>query len=127
MARYICKKQTGPDAQEDHYYTVDPTTGEVFYVTPPYVTMSRRPRGLGAEWFDKYKTDVFPHDSVVLQARHFRPPKYYDNMLKPEELETIKNKRREAIEQNQDNYTEQNLKRKYELQQRRYQRLKRTI
>lgn len=102
-------------------------TGEVFYITPPYVTMSRRPHGLGYGWFEKFKSDVYPHDDVVIQARHFRPPTYYDNLLDAEELETVKNKRRKAIEEHPENYTEKNLERKHQLQKRRAERLRRTL
>jgi len=48
---------------------------------PEYITMSRRP-GLGKSWFDKYWRDVYPKDQVTLAGKTFRPPKYYDKLLR---------------------------------------------
>ncbi|MEK9780954.1 MAG: replication initiation protein [Gammaproteobacteria bacterium] len=89
VARYIMKKQKGKNA-ETHYH--NPTTGEV--INPEYCTMSRKP-GIGYEWFEKYKTDVYPNDYCIINGKKIRPPRYYDNLLSEEELEEIKNKRKE--------------------------------
>jgi hypothetical protein len=89
VARYIMKKQKGKNA-ETHYH--NPTTGEV--INPEYCTMSRKP-GIGYEWFEKYKTDVYPNDFCIINGKKIRPPRYYDNLLSEEELEEIKNKRKE--------------------------------
>lgn len=89
VARYIMKKQKGKNA-ETHYY--NSTTGEV--INPEYCTMSRKP-GIGYEWFKKYKTDVYPGDYCIINGKKIRPPRYYDNLLSEEELEEIKNKRKE--------------------------------
>lgn len=43
---------------------------------PEYGTMSRNP-GIGAGWVDKYSSEVFPSDSVVVRGKLFRPPRYY--------------------------------------------------
>jgi hypothetical protein len=67
VARYIMKKVTGEKAAE-HY------CGR----KPEYTTMSRRP-GIGKEWFEKFKDDVFPHDYVVVNGKKVRPPKFYDS------------------------------------------------
>lgn len=40
--------------------------------------MSRMP-GLGATYFDKYKTEIYAHDSIVINGAETRPPRYYDN------------------------------------------------
>lgn len=42
--------------------------------------MSLKP-GIGATWFEKYHTDVFPHDHVVVRGKECRPPRFYDQML----------------------------------------------
>ena len=89
VARYIMKKQKGKNA-ETHYH--NPTTGEV--INPEYCTMSRKP-GIGYDWFEKYKTDVYPNDYCIINGKKIRPPRYYDNLLSEEELEKIKNKRKE--------------------------------
>jgi hypothetical protein len=95
VARYITKKQTGQDS-EKHYIVVDEETGElVGYRKPEYITMSRRP-GIGKEWFDKFKTDVYPSDSIHVNGKKFRPPKYYDKLFQdsnPYEFDEIKEKR----------------------------------
>ena len=76
VARYIMKKQLGDNA-EQAYQRVDRATGEVFQVKAPYTTMSRRP-GIGASWLERYRSDVFPSDEVIVAGRSTRPPRYYD-------------------------------------------------
>lgn len=41
--------------------------------------MSLKP-GIGAHWFLKYHSDVYPRDEVILRGRSLRPPKYYDKL-----------------------------------------------
>lgn len=79
VAGYCLKKVNG-EAAEKEYRRVDLETGEVFDVTPEYVTMSRRP-GIGATWFEKYKSDVFPRDEVILAGRQLPVPPFYDRRL----------------------------------------------
>lgn len=69
VARYIMKKVTG-DLAVEHY------GGRV----PEFAHMSLKP-GIGARWFDKYVSDVFPGDYVVVNGMKVRPPKYYDKRL----------------------------------------------
>lgn len=85
VARYICKKVTGPGAKAA-YERVDVTTGELFQLEPEYVTMSRRP-GIGAGWFEKFKSDVFPSDEVVVRGKVAKPPRYYDLAFEREDPE----------------------------------------
>ncbi|QXP07883.1 MAG: replication initiator protein [Arizlama microvirus] len=80
VARYIMKKVTG-SAAEHHYCVGHTEYGELLYKKPEYVTMSRRP-GIGSSWFQKYHTDVYPDDFVVIRNDlKTRPPKYYDKLL----------------------------------------------
>ena len=65
---------------QERYNRVDPLTGEEIEVAPEYVTMSRRP-GLGHGWFQKFWTDVYPTDYVVLSGRKMPAPRYYDKLL----------------------------------------------
>ena len=58
---------------------------------PEYCTMSRMP-GLGQSWFEKFKSDVYPHDYVVINNFKCKPPRFYDNQLSEEELKEIKQK-----------------------------------
>lgn len=115
IARYVCKKINGKKAEQEDprtglkpYQRVDTSTGEVFDVTPPFVTMSRKP-GIGATWFDRYVDDVYPEDEVVLQGRRFRPPRFYDNKLDTEVLDRLKEKRRERVADRQHELTEDRL------------------
>ena len=95
VARYITKKITG-EAAASHYERADAVTGEVFSVLPEYTTMSRRP-GIGRGWLDKYTTDVYPHDRVILRGQEFRPPKYYDAIFQvdnPGVMDDVKESRK---------------------------------
>ena len=95
VARYIMKKVTG-DAAEDHYTSVDLETGEVFRRTPEFCRMSNR-RGIGADWFDKFHSDVYPRDYVVVRGKESKPPRYYDKLYRrkfgPDALRFVKSDR----------------------------------
>jgi len=85
VARYICKKVTGARASE-HYRYVSPE-GEVFFRVPEFTHMSLKP-GIGAEWFKKFGSEVYPRDEVVIAGRKAVPPKYYDNLLERVDWDT---------------------------------------
>jgi len=76
VARYVTKKITGPMAL-NYYNAVDYRNGEILERKPEYTTMSRRP-GIAAGWFEKYSSDVYPADLVVMRGKEMKPPKYYD-------------------------------------------------
>lgn len=89
VARYVMKKITG-DLAHEHYKRVDPETGEVYWLLPEYNRMSLKaplgsppgtPGGLGALWYQKFRTDVTTGDSVILEGQAMRPPRYYDKIL----------------------------------------------
>lgn len=78
VARYITKKITG-DLAEMYYTEFDPETGEELRkLRPEYATMSK---GIGKGWFEKYHSDVFPNDYVVVEGKKFPFPKYYATQL----------------------------------------------
>ncbi len=85
VARYIMKKVNGKPA-DAHY------AGKL----PETTWMSRRP-GIGKAWFDKFSSDVYPSDEVVLRGNmKCRPPKYYDNLFDiadPDAYRVVKHKR----------------------------------
>lgn len=97
VCRYALKKKTHDSEQlVDQITRVNTQTGEVHLVKPPYIQMSRRP-GIGATWYNKFKTDVHTHDYVV-DNKGFKspPPAFYDRMLArddPEALEILKRRR----------------------------------
>lgn len=110
VARYIMKKITG-DMAEDHYSIVDPDTGEILMLKPEYTTMSRRP-GIGATWFEKYASDVYPGDFVVLNGKKMRPPKFYDGLYElayPEDMADLRKNRTLQAEKHFDNNTPERL------------------
>ena len=99
-ARYITKKITGPLA-EDHYrrtiIDVDEVTGEIYFMgdtvlEPEYARMSRGRKslgqsgsGIGAGWYEKYKSDCYPSDFLIKDGKKIPVPKYYDKLLELEE------------------------------------------
>ncbi len=110
VARYCLKKATGELGREK-YRRIDVETGEEYHVRPEYVTMSRRP-GLGSGWYEKFRDDVYPDDSVVHDGRFHRPPKYYDGLLEredPQLLASLKSKRRDFAFGRKDNATPERL------------------
>ncbi len=85
VARYILKKITGEP-------------GDLHYKgrSPEKTWMSRRP-GIGKPWFEKFSSDVYPSDEVLLRGKiKCRPPKYYDNLFDvqdPAAYRVVKHKR----------------------------------
>ncbi len=59
---------------------VNEVTGEIQTLQSEYTTMSRRP-GIGKAWYDQHKKDLYPNDTVVINGRKMRPPKYYDTQF----------------------------------------------
>lgn len=111
VARYVTKKVTG-DRADAYYRRVDPVTGEIVDLVPEFATQSRRP-GIGSEWYDKYKCDVYPSDEVVTRGQVGRPPRYYDKKLDlddPDLLASLKERRLQSAEKHKDNCTKERLK-----------------
>lgn len=99
LARYVIKKISGPPAEE-HYSQINEITGEIIQVKPEFITMSRRP-GIGYLWIQKYLTDVYPSDSVVIKGKAQKPPSYYDAYYKkrfPQEFQQVVNARLKKYE-----------------------------
>jgi hypothetical protein len=88
VARYIMKKITG-DAAFSHYNKVD-SDGVIISRTPEFTRMSLKP-GIGAGWFDKFHSDVFPHDHVIVKGKECSVPRYYTRMIKRNHLRTEPN------------------------------------
>lgn len=90
-ARYIMKKKLGKQA------SIYKKVG----IEPEFTRMSRRP-GIGSSWYDKWKTDVFPHDYVVLrEGIKCRPPKFYGSKYElenPDKWASIKDIRKQRAE-----------------------------
>lgn len=129
VARYLMKKVTG-DAADGHYNEIDPETGEVLSERcPEFTNMSRRP-GIGGRWFDRYMSDVFPDDFVVLNGKKVTPPRFYTNqyeLLYPDEVAKLKLRRKARAERRAADNTPDRLKVREQVLQSRINRLKRTI
>ena len=106
VAGYVVKKLTGQKAKQGRVF-FDHSSELPYQVESEYGTMSRRP-GLGAEWFERFRSDVYPSDECVVKGRRFRPPRYYDLKLEEAELEVYKERRRVAAKS--EDATEQRLR-----------------
>lgn len=97
-SRYVTKKING-NLKEQWYQGKE----------PEYQVCSNRP-GIGRSWFEKYASDVYPSDFVVLYGKKkkdgsrkqlkVKPPKYYDNLydkFSPDDFEEVKMKREAYI------------------------------
>lgn len=109
IARYVFKKMTGERA-DSHYLRVSPVDGELHRVSPEFFTMSRRP-GLGMAWFERFRSDAFPMETVIrdgekimrpaggadfliVDGRKVRPPQFYLSKLDQGSQEAIKRARK---------------------------------
>ena len=125
------KKVTGALA-EQHYGRVDPYTGEWKEIIPEYTTMSRRP-GIGKKWYEKFKSDVYPHDRTPIIGQNTvvnGSPRYYMDQLEQEDKElhdTIKLQRRRYMQDNKDEYTPERLMARYNVHKAKVNQLKRTL
>lgn len=88
IARYVMKKVNGGLA-ESHYRRIDESTGEVVWVEPEFAHMSNRP-GIGARWFERFSSDVYPHDRVIYRGRKSKPPRYYDALMERLDRQLVK-------------------------------------
>jgi len=89
VANYATKKITGAKAQE-HYQGRK----------PEFLLMSRRP-GIGRGFIERFMSDVYPSDEVIVKGREARPPRYYDQVLEsrnPDLLAVLKLRREAAAE-----------------------------
>lgn len=128
VARYILKKQTG-DFAIPRYELIDPETGEVTTRLAEYTTMSRRP-GIGADWFKKFKSDVYPDDFIVHEGKRYKTPRFYDKLFKRTELgeeyfAVIKRRREDDAKLRKEDNTPSRLAVREEVQQSKIDRLKR--
>lgn len=90
VARYVFKKQKGDDVDDS---------------LQPFVLMSRMP-GLGHDWYDKYKNQIYPNDFIVIRdGITCKPPQYYDSLLQqdnPDLYEQVKQARQDKYRRDVD-------------------------
>ena len=115
VARYILKKITGDKA--DHWYMDFDEYGVVTFLTPEYMTCSRRP-GIGSAFYDKYKSDFFPLDRSPVPGHGViqKVPRYYDDKLRvqdPDLFAKVQEMREVFLREHADEYTPDRLRQKY--------------
>lgn len=81
IARYCVQKVTGQLA-ESHYRVIT-NDGEIIDRTPEFNHMSLNP-AVGKRWLEKYMTDVYPRDYVIVNGVKVKPPAYYDVLFEKE-------------------------------------------
>lgn len=90
-ARYCITKINGDDILATARYGRVDEDG--FYMLPrEFNKMSLKP-GIGAGWLEKFKSDVYPRDYVVMNGKETKPPKYYDILYgrsNPDEADAMK-------------------------------------
>lgn len=115
VARYIMKKITGDMAQ--HHYTRITIDGEVQQLEPEYSTMSK---GIGSDWYEKYRKDLWPSDEVPVSDGKIikKVPRFYEEKLKAEDPglhEEVKRLRQQFRKDNLEEYTAERLWSKYQV------------
>ncbi len=118
-AGYALKKITGQRAN-DHYLRCN-EHGEAYWLLPEYIRMSTgrgKPSGLGAKFYAKYESDIFPSDTSPIpgHGQSELVPRYYQNILAEQNasmLENIKELRQEFIQKHADDFTPERLRDKY--------------
>jgi len=80
VAGYALKKMRG-SGDPEKYKRASPVTGELVDVVPEFALMSSNP-GIGASWFEKYESDAFPSDFVIIDGKKRSVPRYYRGKLK---------------------------------------------
>lgn len=95
VARYVMKKinvsSKTPLHLRDHYETTDFETGEIRERVPEFNKMSLRP-GIGYGFYEKFYSDMYTTDMVVLKGREVKIPRYYDKKFAddfPEAFEAL--------------------------------------
>lgn len=96
VARYSLKKIGGPLAGAAYQFVTP--DGVVVDRRPPFARASSRP-GIGASWLERFRSDVFPHDNMIVDGKMVPVPRYYRKLLDrwdPAMSEELKQARRAA-------------------------------
>lgn len=81
IARYCVAKVNG-DLAKSHYEVLT-DDGEIIDRLPEFNHMSLKP-AIGKRWLEKFQTDVYPRDYVVVNGVKCKPPAYYDTLFSKE-------------------------------------------
>jgi len=132
-AGYILKKINGAQALDE--YLRSDEYGVCFWVQAPYTTMSlghKSPGGIGAEFYEKYKSDFFPSDECPVPGKGVlkKVPRYYEKILENENsalLDKVKEVRQVFLAKHRADFTPERLKDKYECAKKAQQIKKRAL
>jgi len=120
VARYIVDKKLG---EESSFYNDEG-------IHPEFVRMSRRP-GIGAGWYNQYKSDLYPHGYAVIRGGvKSKIPRFYEKKFEesnPLLLQKIKEKRKKIMEEKWDENSPFKLKIKEHIKRAQLRSLKRTL
>jgi len=99
-------------------------------IHPEFVRMSRRP-GIGAGWYNQYKSDLYPHGYAVIRGGvKSKIPRFYEKKFEesnPLLLQKIKEKRKKIMEEKWDENSPFKLKIKEHIKRAQLRSLKRTL
>jgi len=118
-AGYILKKITGKKADDE--YLRNDEDGVAYWVLPPYLTMSlgrKKPGGIGAAFYEKYKSDFFPSDESPVPGKGVigKVPRYYETILQhdnPALLGLVKEMRQAFLAAHKEDFTPERLMDKF--------------
>jgi len=79
----------GGELAANRYIRQHPVTQAIVRCQPEFSAKSNQP-GIGSTWFDKFKTDCFPSDFLIVEGKHRPVPQYYLKKLAEEEQHRIK-------------------------------------
>lgn len=82
IARYCVAKVNGQLAAA--HYTRVTDDGELVRLASEFNHMSLKP-AVGKRWLEKYRTDVYPRDYVIVNGVKTKPPKAYDRWFEEED------------------------------------------
>lgn len=106
VAGYVTKKALGSSFSRTHYVLHSAESGELLERRAEFVEMSRNP-GIGAGFFDRFESDMYPHGKVVFNGVEQKAPRYYDRKFAaadPEAYERLQEVRdRDAVARAGDN------------------------
>jgi hypothetical protein len=136
VARYVTKKidkGVTPEQEQayyEHYSKFDEDTGLIHLVLPEYSDTSRNP-GLGAVWYDRYKSDLLK-GFISVNGIEMSIPRYYmDRLANDAEfsgyVDDIKLKSKEFIARCGDKYDSERLRDSEHIKRKQLNQLKREL
>lgn len=122
-ARYTMKKINGDRAVE-HYTWLHPVEPRVVNVQPEFQLQSI---GVGSTWYEKFKSDAFPSDFVVVDGIEYSVPRYYTRKLEEEEHKKIVRARKVKARPFKQHNTPERLRVREEIKKSKLSMLKRKL